>query len=217
MLFRYKKEVITRKEGRKQMQKVKKTLLTLVCAGALVVGSVAATVAYLTDTTDTVTNTFTVGKVDIDLTETPNQGTTWSAKLIPGESYAKDPVVTVKADSERCWLFVMFDEVNNPKTYLDYTSNLSDGNGWTQGDGVDIPKKVWYREVGTSADNQSWYLLAGVGDGDYKNGYVTVKSTLKSDGMPAADKAPSLTYTAYAVQYENLTAAQAWAEVAPTV
>ena len=86
---------------------MKKRTLALILALVLVFGAaVGGTIAYLTDTTDPVTNTFTVGKVDITLTETfntdtDNDGTNdaWKAQLIPGTTYAKDPVVTVTANS----------------------------------------------------------------------------------------------------------------------
>ena len=50
------------------MKSAKKGLLLTVCALALVVASVFGTLAYLTSE-DTVTNTFTVGKVAINLDE----------------------------------------------------------------------------------------------------------------------------------------------------
>ena len=77
----------------------------------LVIGCVAGgTVAWLVATTDSVTNTFTYGDINIGLTETKpvNQ----QAKIIPGVDIEKDPKVTVKANSENCWLFVKIDEKN---------------------------------------------------------------------------------------------------------
>ena len=65
--------------------------------------------AYLTST-DTVTNTFTVGKVEIKLDETdvtnPNGPRVQanSYKLMPGTTYTKDPTVTVKAGSEESYV-----------------------------------------------------------------------------------------------------------------
>ena len=49
--------------------KLRRILLLLACAVLLVSLSVGATLAYLTSTTETVTNTFTVGKVSITLDE----------------------------------------------------------------------------------------------------------------------------------------------------
>ena len=55
-------------------------------------GALGGTLAWLTAKTDTVTNTFTVGDINIDLTET-----TTDYKLVPGNTIAKDPTVTVKS------------------------------------------------------------------------------------------------------------------------
>ena len=191
--------------------KMKKALLLVLCAVLLVVGSVMGTLAYLQDSTELVENTFTVGEVQIELTETWNTDTddddvndAWSAKLFPGKEYAKDPVVTVKANSEACWLFVKIVETNNPATYLDYTYNLDD---WTE-----LEDGVYYISVTSDDADQSWHLL--VGD------KVTVKTNVvnadenvegtNNVNMPVNDAAaPSISFVAYAIQAEGFTTAQA--------
>lgn len=85
--------------------------MVLVC-----IVSIVGTVAYLTSESETVTNTFTVGNVKITLDEAnvdengdiedATRVTENSYKLIPGETYTKDPTVHVDAASEDCWLFV---------------------------------------------------------------------------------------------------------------
>lgn len=93
-----------------------KVLLALVCAVLLVCASVLGTLAYLTST-DTVTNTFTVGQVKIKLDEakvgTDGKALTGegagrvkenSYKLFPGHVYDKDPTVTVLAGSEESFV-----------------------------------------------------------------------------------------------------------------
>ena len=189
---------------------MKKKLTTVLAIVLVVALSVAGTYAYLTDKTATITNTFTVGNVDIDLTETWNTDTNkdgkadaWQAQLIPGKEYTKDPVVTVKGGSEKCYLFVKFEEKGNPDTYLDYTSLLA-APDWTKGDGTAIPKEVWYRVVEKSAADTTFNLLAG--------DKVTIKDTVTNDNMAAASNA-QLVYTAYACQYEGMTAAEAWTAV----
>ena len=199
---------------------MKKRTLALILALVLVFGAaVGGTIAYLTDTTDPVTNTFTVGKVDITLTETFNTDTNndgtndaWKAQLIPGTTYTKDPVVTVTDDSEDCWLFVKFEEKNGAATYLDYTSNLTAANGWTQGDGTNIPSNVWYREVNKADTVKTFQLLAG--DNTYPTGCISVKDTVTNENMTAASNA-QLVYTAYACQKAGFEtdAAGAWAKV----
>ena len=102
-----------------------KALLVVACALLLVAASVFGTMAYLTST-DTVTNTFTVGKVKITLDEakvdadgkpvTPAERVKENSyKLLPGHTYTKDPTVTVKAGSEasyvRQMVTVTFDKV----------------------------------------------------------------------------------------------------------
>ena len=196
---------------------MKKRTLALILALVLVFGAaVGGTIAYLTDTTDPVTNTFTVGKVDITLTETFNTDTNndqkndaWQAQLIPGTTYAKDPVVTVTADSEDCWLFVKFEEKNDAATYLNYTSNLNTDNGWTQGDGTNIPANVWYRAVAKDATVKSFQLLAG--DNTYPTGCISVKNIVTNDNMNTAAEA-QLVYTAYACQKANMSVNDAWAQ-----
>lgn len=178
---------------------MKKKLTTVLAIVLVVALSVAGTYAYLTSKTATITNTFTVGNVKIDLAETT--GTEY--QLIPGKEYTKDPVVTVKGGSEKCYLFVKFDEIGSPATYLDYTSLLA-APDWTQGDGTKIPSNVWYRVVNKSEDNTTFHLL----DGDK----VTIKNTVTNDNMTEAAKA-ELAYTAYACQFEGMTAEQAWTAV----
>ena len=192
---------------------MKKKTLALLLALVLVFGAaVGGTIAYLTDTTDPVTNTFTVGKVDITLTETFNTDTNndgtndaWKAQLIPGTTYTKDPVVTVTDDSEDCWLFVKFEEIGSPKTYLTYTSTLTVANGWTQGDGTNIPTNVWYRAVAKDAAVKSFHLLL--------NDIVTIDSDAVTNDSMTAASAAQLVYTAYACQSANMTVNAAWAEV----
>lgn len=101
---------------------LRKVLLLACSAVLLVCLSVGATLAYLTSQ-DTVTNTFTVGKVDITLDEAAikeDKATgNWvedSSKsrtegnayhLMPGLTYAKDPTVTVKAGSEPSYVRIL--------------------------------------------------------------------------------------------------------------
>jgi len=193
---------------------MKKKTLALLLAMVMVLGAtIGVTLAWLTDETDSVTNTFTVGDIKIELKETWNadgddDDTTndhWEAQLIPGKEYKKDPVVSVDETKTNvdCYLFVKFEEKNTPTTYLTYTSTLTATNGWTL---VKDTTNVWYRVVKTDADVKSWHLLEG--------DKVTVNTTLTKEGMPAANATPELVYTAYAIQEEGFeTPELAWAEV----
>lgn len=122
------------------MKKAKKVLLLVLCAALLVGASVAGTVAYLTSK-DTVTNTFTVGKVAITMDEanvdeygeladlTRVQENTY--KLIPGHTYTKDPTIRVDAESENCYLFA---EVKNQISGIEAETTIHNqmvANDWT--------------------------------------------------------------------------------------
>lgn len=87
------------------MKTKSKALLLTLCAVLLVAASVLGTMAYLTSTAK-VENTFTIGKVEITLDETDVTDPTGprvkanSYKLMPGNTYTKDPTVTVLKGSE---------------------------------------------------------------------------------------------------------------------
>lgn len=173
---------------------MKKKLIALTAAFLLVIGAaVAGTVAWLTDKTEAKVNTFTVGNIDIDLTES-----TSDYKMVPGETIAKDPKVSVTAGSEDCWLFVKVEEGNKVADFIDYTIDPS----WTK-----LEDGVYYREVAAADTVQEFSVL--------KDNQVTVKSTVTKtmmDGITEQTK-PTLSFTAYAVQKAGInTVADAWAK-----
>lgn len=174
-------------------------MMFMILAVVLIVGiSVGGTLAWLTDTTGPVTNTFTVGDININLKET-----TTNYKMVPGNTIAKDPKVTVLKDSEACWLFVKIEESTNLDDFITYAV----ADGWTALAGE---SGVYYRDVAAATADVSFYVLA--------NNSVTVKNTVTKTMMNDLQKdgatQPTLTFTAYAVQKENVTsAADAWAKV----
>lgn len=173
-------------------------ILVLAMVMAVCIG-VGATLAYLFVETTPVTNTFEYGDINITLTETT--GTKY--KMVPGNTIAKNPKVTVKEDSEACWLFVKVVESENFNTFMTY--GIADG--WTALDGED---GVYYREVEATTEDTGFSVLAG--------DKVTVKNTVtKGDLTADTFTAPTLTFTAYAVQKANVaTPAAAWAIANPT-
>ena len=191
-------------------------LALLVCCG------IGGTVAWLMDSTEAVTNTFTIGDINLTLVESPynadgtygeaKEGINNSYPLIPGNSYKKDPKVTVLANSEDCYLFVKMDKVNSPDTYLTFTFNDAGWSTYTGEEGV------YYREVLKNDTVRSWELLKKInGDFTIKVSDKIVKAgTASGDyiNMPANN--PEIKFTAYAVQKANLSLAEAWALVDPT-
>lgn len=176
----------------------KKAWVSLVAVVLVLCCAVGGTLAWLTDKTGPVKNTFTVGDINIDLTET-----TKDYKMVPGNTITKDPKVTVKANSEACWLFVKVEESANFGDFMTYEM----ANGWTQGDGTKIPANVFYREVAATTAAIDFSVLQGDS--------VSVKDTVTKADLNALTQNtfPTLTFTAYAVQKDNIADAKtAWAE-----
>lgn len=180
----------------------KKSLALLLAIALVVVGAVAGTVAWLTDKTPSVTNTFTTSDINIELKETKN-----NFQMIPGWNIEKDPKVTVKAGSEACYLFVKLEKSADFDTFMTYEM----AEGWTA-----LPGNagVFYREVAAATADTTFEVL--------KDNQVTVKGTVTKEQMNAltADTYPTLTVTAYASQQfknntQEFTAAEAWANIAP--
>lgn len=190
---------------------MKKKTFVLLLALVLIAGAaVGGTLAWLTAKSDTVVNTFTTSDIEITLAET-----TAAYKMIPGCTIAKDPKVTVKAGSEKCYLFVKIEKSSNFDNFMTYTVAA----GWTalndaDSDGV-ADDGVYYREVNTSTTDQEFAVL--------KDNQVTVKGTVTKADMNGLTENtyPTLTFTAYASQFsknntDSFTAAEAWKNVNPT-
>ena len=180
----------------------KKSLALLLAIAIVVVGAVAGTVAWLTDRTPSVTNTFTTSDINIELKETKN-----NFQMIPGWNIEKDPKVTVKTGSEACYLFVKLEKSENFNQYMTYDM----AKGWTELQGY---AGVYYREVAAATADTTYEVL--------KDNQVTVKGTVTKEQMNGltADTYPTLTVTAYASQLyknntEKFTAAEAWDHIAP--
>lgn len=173
-----------------------KTMLIILAVMLIVGCTVGGTIAWLTARTGSVTNTFTVGDINIDLTETTDD-----FKMVPGNVIDKDPKVTVKAGSEDCWLFVKVEKSSNLDDFITYAI----ASGWTE-----LPGQpgVYYREVPASETDAVFSVL----DGDR----VTVRDDVTKQMMNdlTEETRPTLTFTAYAVQKDNIDSpADAWAKI----
>lgn len=215
-----------------------KKILVALLAVVLIVGcTIGGTLAWLKDSTETVTNTFTSGNIEITLDEAKvdqdgnfmkvetkvdtigeaSRVTKNEYQAIPGKTYSKDPTLTVKKGNEKCYLFVKFEEIGDPDEYYIYDFALDNtDSGWTQGNTENgLPTNVWYiivEEVPNTAENDTVFHLL-VGDKIQVNGEkVTVENM-------ATAAAAELKWTAYAVQYMNdavaFTPAEAWAIANP--
>ena len=131
-----------------------KMLVMAICITTMLCVTLFGTLAYLTDTSG-VTNVFTLGKVDISLTESPvdengkikvdqngdpivdsdgkpvrTQGNQY--KLIPGAVYDKDPTLTIIKDSEESYvrMIVKVYNASEMQKILDNQKNGLTNNGF---------------------------------------------------------------------------------------
>lgn len=188
-----------------KMKTKRKALLLSLCAVLLVVASVMGTMAYLTDSAE-VKNTFSVGKVKIDLDETDVDNSTPNADrdkansyiLVPGQTYTKDPIVYVKADSEDSWVFVKV--VNGIAAYEGTPTIASqiETNGWTALDKTKYPG-VYYKTY-----------TKGTAEVQYK---VFETFTIADNATWTDNTTANVNVTAYAIQKAGFTAEAAWAEL----
>lgn len=193
----------------------KKAIVAVVALVLVLCCAMGGTLAWLVDSTTEVKNTFTYGDINIGLSESENL----NLKMIPGNDIKKDPTVTVKANSEDCWLFVRVKASDNFDTFMTYAVE----EGWTLYDtdktGSNIETAgnddyVIYRKVTAADEDQEFNVL--------KDNTVTVKDAVTKKMLNALDKDedgsaktettyPTLTFTAYAVQSDNVTTvADAW-------
>lgn len=111
------------------MKTKSKALLLALCAVLLVAASVLGTLAYLTSQ-DQVTNTFTVGKVEInldekDVTKSDDSRTEIGNEyhLLPGQTYVKDPTVTILEGSESSYVRMIVKVSNYSNLKAAFPSN----------------------------------------------------------------------------------------------
>ena len=187
----------------------------------MVVGcAVDGSVAWLVSKSESSVSTFTLGDINITLTETESESQ--PLKIIPGIAIGRSPMVTVEAHSEACWLFVKVEETNWPNfteangTARKVSYSVAGGDdGWKA---LDKHPGVYYREVSAEKAEAgvAYYVLAG--DTGHPNGVVTVSKELTKTEVNsiAAGTQPKLTFTAYAVQRDGIDkVAEAWKAVSP--
>lgn len=189
-------------------------LLTAIAAVLLVTLAIGGTMAWLTDDTDAVTNTFTPTTLEVDLTETgvDENDRANSYEMIPGATIDKDPKVTYSTDVD-AWLFVRVSEENRADYFLDYSVITGDG-AWTA---LENNPGVYYMAVaaGSSSTTGISVIMDAAGNADK----VTVSSGVTKDDMDTLISQgeanyPQLVFDAYIIQQEGFsTPAAAWAEV----
>jgi len=114
---------------------MKKRKFIIAAVVLLLVFTVGGAIAYFTDTTNPLTNTFTIGNVDISLAE-PAWDAANGQNIVPGVPIAKNPTVTVEDGSKDAFIFVKVEvpcKADNSAVLFDYTLNAN----WTVVSGQD--------------------------------------------------------------------------------
>lgn len=182
---------------------MKKILMAAVAVVLIVVISVSATFAYLTDS-KSVTNTFTVGQVKISLAETVDDSAVKTEngykfeKIVPGHEYSKKPVITVDASSENCYLFV---KVENGIADLEADTKIAaqmTSNGWESLSGVE--NMYYYNDTAKAGDEVTVFEK------------FTVRTDIGNNELKTFE-GKTIAVTAYAIQADGFdNAADAWSK-----
>lgn len=174
------------------MKTARKALMLILCAALLVSATVMGTLAYLTSQ-DTVTNTFSVGNVKIDMDETDvddstpdkDRDTENEYRLLPGQEYTKDPIITVDPASEDAWVFIqVVNEIANIEAGENKVADQIEANGWTE-----LKAGVYYKQVLKTDTDKSLEVFETVTIGEGVD-----NTTL------AAYEGKTVVVTAYAIQ-----------------
>lgn len=209
------------------MKNLKKALIAGTCSALLVAGSVAGTMAYLTSS-DEVVNTFTVGNVAITLDEAKantdgslvegvDRVQANSYKLLPGHTYAKDPMVTVLDGSEESYVRMKvtlsksaeLDAIFAPTgaDMLEIFNGYDNTNWLYKGNVEDVTANTrtyefWYKESVSAAENN--VALDALFDS------ITVPGEITNDQLATIEDM-TITVNADAIQADGFeTAEKAW-------
>ena len=204
-----------------------KQILAIVLSMALVACiSVAATVAYLTSVTETVTNTFTIGDIEITLDEAEvnkpdatNPGVAPSNaprvtendyQLFPGSEYDKDPTVHVQPGSEASYIFVkVTDNIASLEDAKLIYDQIIDHEWIPFGTLTGVKNQdgwtgVFYKKQAKVTGDKAVDLVV------FDN--FKIKTNVTSDIL-AKYEDETVVINAYAIQQANLTVEQAWEQV----
>lgn len=203
----------------------KKSLITMSAALSLVaVVGIGATLAYLSDTTEVVTNTFTVGNVAITLDETDIDGNVGDrtdegneyTNIQPGDVLTKDPVVHLTEGSEEAYVFIKVEGLDDLIGVKGKNAAGGDVNafaldddafdGWIKvSDDEDDYDGVYRYEKTLGGDD-----VNAVMDTDPLFNSITCNTELVEYEDGEVPDISDIELTGYAIQKKNLTAVEAY-------
>ncbi|MBQ2960402.1 MAG: hypothetical protein IJE09_04175 [Oscillospiraceae bacterium] len=183
---------------------MKKTLMIMLALVLVIAMSVTGTLAYLTGF-DAVTNTFTVGKVNITLDETDvdvygvKDGNTRvkknEYKLIPGREYVKDPVVHFQPNSEKSYLFIKVENgIKDIVSGVPIETQIANNN-WE--------KHTEILDADGNVTAVVYYQVADASDKEVVDYKVFESFTIDGNAAVASYDGAQVNVTAYAVQFDG--------------
>jgi predicted ribosomally synthesized peptide with SipW-like signal peptide len=176
---------------------------TIVALALVICLAIGGTIAWLTDTTSEITNTFTVGKVKITLTETTTGDTSdGKYKVVPGGKSAKDPVLTVLKESEDCYAFVLVE------------NNLVNNNTVVGTPNIDTTKWLSVATSGNKTLYKYYQVVPANASSDQALPVFTevaYANTLTAEQLTALNGA-TITLKGFAIQSDNISADEALAQ-----
>ena len=190
------------------MNTTKKLVIAVVALALALISFASVSLAWLVSKPDPVINTFTVGNIEITIDEADvddsdkdnditDRDKANSYKLVPGQTYDKDPTVHVtSATTEKCYIFVKIE--NNLKTLgLEVASGEKtidaqiEALGWNAVNGhADVYYQVYDPAVATK-DFKVFETFTIGGENVTKTTLAQVKSST------------IVSITAYAIQYAS--------------
>lgn len=209
---------------------MKKSKTILAAVVLLLVFVVGGAIAYFTDT-DTKTNTFTIGSIDITLTETgwdaladtnSNDIPDVAENMLPGQSVTKDPVINNVSTKNAAYVYAKVEvpctTIVAPAVSSEELFTYTVNSGWTEltisnelpvacTDGGTATHVYYYGSNGTLTS-----LASGASTSAAVFSSVTLRSTLKGNEGLTGQK--QIVITGYGIQTEGLssvTPAAVWA------
>ena len=191
---------------------MKKRTAALLLTFVLIFGAaVGGTVAWLTAKTDDVVNTFTVGNIKIDLWEHElnADGTLSTEKVtaneydfVPGDTLLKDPTAEVLPSSEACYLFIRVKEANNTVDGVKIVNYTVDTDVWKA---VPGQEGYWYCTISAAeAEKGTTRSILTNQDPNVDTDNVMVSHQVTKEMVGKMTGAPTITFTAAAIQSENI-------------
>lgn len=202
--------------------KKKKTILAALVL--LLVVAVGGTIAYFTDT-DTKTNTFTIGNVDISLTEdgwdaladaNNNDIPDVAEDMMPGESVTKDPTINNLSTKNPAYVFAKVEvpctTIVAPATTSEELFTYTTNAGWTELSSAAVActsggtaTHVYYYGTGGTLTALAKAANASTPTPTSNPVFssVTLRSTLKGNEGLTGNK--NIVVTGYGIQTEGLT------------